>query len=417
MPRVSVIMACKNVGSFIDAAIGSARGQSIKAIEIIVVDDGSEDGTAALAQVHADEDSRVRILNGSGTGPAAARNRAIGAARGDWLAVLDGDDIMHPRRLELLLRRAEGWGADIIADNLLGFYDDEGEGAHPYLLVDAPNWRRVKCICLDEYILSNVMFSKAPCLGYLKPLVKRELLLGERYDEALRIGEDYDLIARLLAKGAKFIYLPAPLYFYRRHGSSISHRLRTGDLEALILAAERFHGALPDASSLAASALRLRALGISRHFSCLVDALKDGQAMAAMTLFLQSWRADRLLFKAAWEALGKRLRRLLSLGRSRRRGAGKALILLGPDQVLPPLLRQELVADGLQLVELHFDFLKVEDGFGKMSDEEMTDLSMRMASAGPAETIVVGSPYPNDWAALAISPQARVLGLNDLGLL
>ena len=417
MPRVSVIMACRNVGSFIDAAIGSARRQSVRDIEIIVVDDGSEDETAALAQAHADDDSRVRVLNGLGMGPAAARNLAIEAAHGDWLAILDGDDIMHPRRLELLLRRAEGWGADVIAYNLLGFYDDEGEGAHPFLLVEAPNWHRAKRISLDEYILSNVMFSKAPCLGYLKPLVKRELLLGGYYDETLRIGEDYDLIARLLAKGATFIYLPIPLYYYRRHGGSISHRLRTSDLDALILAAERFHGALPDASSLAASSLRLRALGVSRHFSCLVDALKAGQAMAAMTLFLQSWRADGLLLKATWEALGKRLRRLPSLRRSRRRGAGKALILLGSDQVLPFLLRQELVADGLQLVELHFDFLKAEDGFGKMSDEEITDLSMRMASAGPAETIIVGSPYPNDWAALAISPQARVLGLNDLGVL
>lgn len=409
MPRVSVIMACKNVGSFIDVAIGSARRQSIEDIEIIVVDDGSEDNTAARVQTHADEDSRIRLLSGAGVGPAAARNLAIEAARGDWLAILDGDDIMHPRRLEVLLQRAEAWGADIIADNLLAFHDDASEGAHPYLLVD---WRRAKRITLEDYILSNVMFSKAPCLGYLKPMIRREMVQGVRYDETLRIGEDYDFIVRLLAQGAKYIYAPIPLYFYRRHGGSISHRLRTSDLDALILAGERFQASHP--ASLVTSRLRLKALGVARHFARLVDALKAGQAKAAMTLFLQSWRADLLLLKAAWEALGKRLPRLSHPGG---RGAGKALILLGPKEELPSLLRDELVANGLQLVELHFDFPKTEDGFGQMPDGEMTDLSMRMASAGPVETIFIASAYPNDWAAFAITPQARVLGPNDLGVL
>ena len=80
------------------------------------------------------------------------------------------------------------------------------------------------------------MYSKQPGLGYLKPLFTAEVLKGQRYREDLRIGEDYDLVLRLLAKGARMRFLPDPLYRYRKHGASISHVMRREHIEQMLAA-------------------------------------------------------------------------------------------------------------------------------------------------------------------------------------
>ena len=128
-PLVSVIMANWQGERFISDAIASVLGQSMGNLEILVADDASTDRSTALVQEMADRDSRVHLLatkvNG---GPSAARNRALAAARGEWIAVMDSDDVLHPRRLELLLETARRHDADIVADDMAAFGDGPGLG-------------------------------------------------------------------------------------------------------------------------------------------------------------------------------------------------------------------------------------------------------------------------------------------------
>ena len=100
-PLVSVVMALRDVAAYVDAAIGSILGQTWRTLELIVVDDGSVDGTGAGVRAWADRDPRVRVLTRSTSGGAyAARNAGLALARGTFLTFHDGDDWSHPRRIE-----------------------------------------------------------------------------------------------------------------------------------------------------------------------------------------------------------------------------------------------------------------------------------------------------------------------------
>ena len=123
-PTVSVIIAAFNAERHIGAALAAALGQTGVAIEAVVADDASTDGTAAV--VAGLGDPRVRLVRlERNSGPGAARNAAMAAAKGDWFAVLDADDSMAPGRIAALLEAALCGDADFVADNLWVERDDK----------------------------------------------------------------------------------------------------------------------------------------------------------------------------------------------------------------------------------------------------------------------------------------------------
>ena len=137
---------------------------------------------------------------------------------------------------------AEAAGADLVADDLVHF-GAPAEGGRTLLqplALAAPMW-----LGPAPYLRANGGDPALPAFGYLKPVIRRAALGSRRYDPALRIGEDYDLILRLLIDGASFLLLPDPLYAYRRHAGSVSHRLSVGTAEAMLAALARRHGTAP----------------------------------------------------------------------------------------------------------------------------------------------------------------------------
>src|SRR5579864_8402353 len=98
---VSVIIPAYNAERFLRYTLASAQAQTYEHVEIIVVDDGSTDSTVDIALAAAAADKRVRVLRQENLGVAAARNRALGESRGDFIAPLDADDVWHPQNLAL----------------------------------------------------------------------------------------------------------------------------------------------------------------------------------------------------------------------------------------------------------------------------------------------------------------------------
>src|SRR4029077_13002944 len=102
-PLVSVIVPCYNAAPFVQATIRSVLRQSWSHLEVLAVDDGSTDATFQIVEAIAADDPRVRpirLARNHGS-PAAPRNAGVAAARGEWVAFLDADDLWHPRKLEL----------------------------------------------------------------------------------------------------------------------------------------------------------------------------------------------------------------------------------------------------------------------------------------------------------------------------
>jgi len=99
-PLVSAIVPAYNAERTIDETLGSIRGQTYSNLEIVVVDDGSTDGTAQIVDRHARADRRVRLIRQANQGASAARNRAIADAKGEFIAPIDADDLWRPTKIQ-----------------------------------------------------------------------------------------------------------------------------------------------------------------------------------------------------------------------------------------------------------------------------------------------------------------------------
>ena len=279
-PRVSVIMANHRGAAHLAASMASVLAQSESRLELIVADDASDDDSVTIARGIAARDSRVRVLTAAqNQGPAATRNRALDAARGAWLAIVDSDDLIHPDRLARMIAAAEAEGADLVADDLVHFGNGEARTLLQPFAPVRPEWLGAATL------LRGNADPGLPSYGYLKPLIRRNSLGSHRYDGGLRIGEDYDLIMRLVMQGARFLLLPDPLYAYRRHGGSISHRLSVAAVEAMLAAHEALPD-MPDPEARAAAEAVGRQLRQTLRYERLVAAIKArrwGAALPAMT--------------------------------------------------------------------------------------------------------------------------------------
>ncbi len=275
-PLVSIVMSNYRGAAYVGAAMASVLAQSHRALELIVADDASDDGSLDILNAAARADDRLVVLAlDRNRGAGGARNAALDVARGDWIALIDSDDLVHPRRIERLLAAAAATGADMIADNPVQFGAPALAGTPLVTRAISGSWR----IGPADLMQSDTASSGTSSLGYLKPLIRRDLLEDLRYDEDLRIGEDFDLYFRLLLNGAEFRVLPDPTYLYRRHAGSVSHRLSVAALENLYDAHRRAehrsrqrHGA--DAALASALTQRRALLESALRYERLVAAIK-----------------------------------------------------------------------------------------------------------------------------------------------
>lgn len=297
-PAVSVVIANRNNAPFLAGALLSVRRQSLNDIEIIVSDDDSTDDSVELISDMMREDPRIRLLRGdTNGGPAAARNRAFPLVRGEWIAVMDGDDLMHPDRLEKLADAARADRADIVADDLVMFSADAPSLSD--CLLKGPWRRRPFWVDPVDYVRLNNLYGRGPALGYLKPLFKTSLFADGalRYDESLRIAEDYDLVLRLLDSGARLRVYPEGLYYYRRHRASTSHRLSENAITAMLAANRRFltYASGRDPQLGAAVLAQRHTLEIALAYERLLAALKAKTWLRALAIAIASPKAAALL--------------------------------------------------------------------------------------------------------------------------
>ncbi|MEI8105713.1 MAG: glycosyltransferase family A protein [Actinomycetes bacterium] len=218
MPRVSVIIAAYNAEEFIREALESAWAQTYRDFEIVVSDDASTDGTAALVEVVASEISLrlVRAVRNGGTGQ--ARNAAITESSGELLAFLDADDL---------------WEVDFL-ESLVALYDEaRAAGRNPgivtcdALLLDSngvsPSTYQASSGVPDNLTLAQLLRFNTVYGGVL---VARTAVEGAGgIDPTLRGSDDYDLWIRILELGYTVVASTQPLAIYRQRHDSLSHNL------------------------------------------------------------------------------------------------------------------------------------------------------------------------------------------------
>ncbi|MHC0062563.1 glycosyltransferase family 2 protein [Nostoc sp. UIC 10890] len=224
-PKVSVIIPAYNTEAYIAKSIKSALEQTLTDIEVIIVDDASSDKTVEVAKSFTDQRLKV-IVNQQNLGAAAARNRALRAAQGEWIAVLDSDDWYAPERLSKLVSRANEINADMIADDVYLIKDGETSPWSTLIQESGESIEKILQIDIVYFVETDVYGQPGLHLGLSKPLFKREFLVkhGIEYDEDIRMGQDFWLDMKCLIKGARFFIEPKPYYFYRSRPGSLVHQ-------------------------------------------------------------------------------------------------------------------------------------------------------------------------------------------------
>ncbi|MDP4006253.1 glycosyltransferase [Methylobacterium sp. NEAU K] len=227
-----MIIAARNAEATIATAVASALRQP-EVAEVIVVDDASEDRTSAAAEAAGDGSGRLKLLRLTrNAGPAAARNAALAAATSPLLCILDADDYFLDGRLGRLLAAPRTW--DLIADDIVMVRGSAAAAAAG--LVTGPG--QPQRLSLAAFVSGNIGRAGAHRreLGFLKPIMRRAFLQrrGLRYNECLRLGEDYALYVEALAAGAVFVVTAPCGYVAIERSDSLSAQHRTEDLGAIV---------------------------------------------------------------------------------------------------------------------------------------------------------------------------------------
>jgi succinoglycan biosynthesis protein ExoU len=310
-PCVDVLIAVWNDARTIERAVRSALSDAY-VNNIIVIDDASTDQTASVvASLQAEAAGRLifRRLEKNG-GPAIARNRGLDASTAPWVAILDGDDYFLPNRINALLDASDG--ADFVADDQLQIKEDGGDTE--FLIGHSATMT----IDLATFVTENL--SKGPRLrkeyGFLKPIMRRSFLDTHqlRYDEQLRLGEDFALYTRALAAGAVFRVIPARTYASIVRSGSLSGHHTKADLESL-RESSRSLGELPRLTEQERALLRMHYEAIDARIQWLnvIDAVKCRSLTAFLRPFFVRWTTSIHLAGLLWEQVVLRSRKSLGL--------------------------------------------------------------------------------------------------------
>lgn len=222
---VSVVTASYNMGRYIGQTLDSVLGQDYPQVESIVVDDGSTDDTPAVLARYAG-DPRVRVIRQSNAGQTVAKNHGIAAARGEFVAFCDADDIWEPQKISRQLPRFRSDSAVAVVFSEISCID--GDGAPLALpLIGRHEGRVTARLLIDNFVPFPTAVVRAAVL--------REM---GGFDESLSMSIDYDLWLRISTR-YRFAYVPEKLARYRIWEGQMSKRMgeRLDNFERLL---ERF---------------------------------------------------------------------------------------------------------------------------------------------------------------------------------
>ena len=224
-PKVSIIVPVYNVEKYVEKCIGSLISQTEKEIEIIIINDGSQDTSGKLCDSLASTDKRIRVIHSENMGVSIARNIGIREARGEWISFVDGDDYARPDMIETLLKKSYEADYDVIIAD--------------YYVEGANHEKRIEYFFHDECVFSNESkkeLIQASVLGNVKntttvgvPWAKiyaRDFLVdkGLTFLEGLKRMQDMIFNIHVFKHARSIKYVHSPVYYYRTRNDSVVNK-------------------------------------------------------------------------------------------------------------------------------------------------------------------------------------------------
>ena len=211
--KISVIVPVYNCESYLPACLDSILNQTFSDLEIIVVDDGSTDGSSAICDAYAQKDTRIQVIHQSNQGVSAARNVGLDIATGEYLSFIDSDDALDPEMYKILIDLSEAHHADIAHCGYRRFrldgstVDISGSGK----LYEQKPEEALRCLITGQLFVG----------GLWNKLYRQCLFSDIRFDPDLKINEDVLVNYLAFRKAHHTVFLDKPLYhYYERVGSA-----------------------------------------------------------------------------------------------------------------------------------------------------------------------------------------------------
>ncbi len=223
---LSIIIPVYNSEDFLSRCLDSVLKQTLKDIEIILVNDGSKDGSGAICDKYAQKDSRIKVIHQENQGVSAARNNALAIASGDFVGFVDSDDYIHPQMFEKLLATAEKDKSDVVMCDALTVYEN-GKTVNDTIIQLQDN-----CCLTKQEINPNLLLELAGAVWrciYSKKLIEQNNI---HFPQGLKFSEDRIFNIYALGFAQKFSYIKEPFYYRYVNLESAVHRFHNDYFEA-----------------------------------------------------------------------------------------------------------------------------------------------------------------------------------------
>jgi len=205
--KVSFIIAVYNAEQYIKKCVDSILCQSLREIELVVVNDGSNDKTLEILNKF--NDDRLKIISQENTGSTIAKNNGIKICSGEYIITIDADDFVELDYAEKTYEVASKFNADIVVTDMFKDYTDNSK-----LIKDYDTSEKISPINKDEYF-SKLIFAKGVLHNLVNKLIRTEILRQTPFPGGIFLAEDFDTYIKVVAKSKIIVKLNEAFYHYR----------------------------------------------------------------------------------------------------------------------------------------------------------------------------------------------------------
>lgn len=224
--KISVVVPVYNLQEYIEKTVDSIQKQTYENLEIILVDDGSKDGSSEILDRLAEQDGRIKVIHKGNGGVTSARICGIKVATGDWIGFVDGDDYIEPQMYEVLMNNALKYQADIshcgyqmIFPSRVDYYYNTGR------LVEQDNLMGLKDLLEGKFIEPGLV------IKIFRKSLFDKLLTSENIDYSIKINEDLLMNYYLFREAEKSVFIDQCYYHYiLRKGSAATSQVNKNKL-------------------------------------------------------------------------------------------------------------------------------------------------------------------------------------------